>query len=143
MSFAIRQPATRPVTILIASMVLAASAAVALTADTHAAKPVPNANGSSATCAEVLGKTTYTATFNLSANKGKWLFVQVEFKLGDAPYALYPGLPDRVETALLEVSKQGPVPHETSAWRITFTDRKGVQLDDPITVPTRPCSVTG
>jgi hypothetical protein len=139
MSFAIRPPATRQLTILLASLILAASAAFAVSADTNAAKPVPMVNGTTATCHEVLDEARYSGSFTLSANKGKWVFVVVEFKLGDAEYTEI--LSGRVETIDQAFEMTGDLPSQATSWRLSFTDRNGEPVGTETVANASACSV--
>jgi len=139
MTLAFSRPAVRPFATLLAALV-----AVAIAADTHAGKPIPRVLGQGADCQEVQGTTTYEVFFDLQANKGKWVRVDVDYKLGGGDWT--PKLTasrELTQTLNAELVRTNES-WKNSSWRLTFVDRKGVQVAGstvPPISPTKACTV--
>jgi hypothetical protein len=69
----------------------------------------------------------HVAWFDLSSNKGRWLFIDAEYKVGDDPtWSSYlADTPTRVETATFEMRRDAAGPDESTSFRLRLMDRKG------------------
>lgn len=112
------------------ALALALSALLLVSGQALAGKPVPFVGGHGEYCAppfldrgEVHG-----AQFDLSSNKGRWLFVEAQSKVGDAAWSSYVVAPARVETDVFVMRTEGIAPGESSSFRLRLVDRKGAEL---------------
>jgi len=137
-----RHVAVRPFIVLLAALVLASSAIVAMSAEAQAAKPIPSVSyiDGSATCTLLAGPAVVMgADFDLSANKGRWVYVQVEVRIvGLTPWTVLVEAGtrmDRRQSLLMSTSFPGSG-YGDGAFRVTMTDRKGNPMGGPKTEAT-------
>ena len=138
----LRHVALRPSIALLAALVLASSALIAVSAETQAAKPVPSVSyiDESAMCAALPGPAVFlSADFDLSANKGRWVYVQVEVRIeGITEWTVLLDAGTRIDSRqplLMSGSFSGSA-SGYGAFRVTMTDRKGNLLVGPMTEAT-------
>jgi hypothetical protein len=130
MNTTLRHSAIRPVIGLLAAFVLASSAAVAVTAETYAAKALPTMQYEDGSVACDSGGVTF-ASFKTEGGKGKWIHVTTTIKVNGGD----PSDPLGLDKARVErETKFGPnVPLSqatggTVQWTATLVNRKGIAL---------------
>jgi hypothetical protein len=138
--------AIRPFVGLLAAFVLATSAVVAVSAETHAVKPTPTvAYDSNEDCGPYGSKVRITANFKITS-KGHWVNVtywlkggvQADYDWDNPSYSERTNrhaLPDAEGGKLFKVDTLFPDgPHDGAVW-IALTDRVGSSVDDAESTP--------
>jgi len=132
----IRHQALRKSITLLGALALVSSALMVGTGATLAAKPDPVASVTGAKCGPLISPDfQYRVTYDVSANKGRWLFVMGELTLADGT------TPDTNHSVSTKVDKKRSLQVETvvdgpaqpATMELIFTDRKGNPHGEPHT----------
>ena len=135
----LRHVAVRQSIALLAALLLASSALIAVSAETQAAKPIPSVSyiDGSTMCTSSGNALVLEASFDLSANKGRWVYVQIEYQLAGLPgWGTYVAAGERTDNKPPLLVSRPFMDVVPSAYRVTMTDRKANLLDGPMTVAT-------
>jgi hypothetical protein len=117
---------------LVGALALTSSALFA-GAGAVAAKPVPDAVVKDANCDEqVIGTTTrtvYTVQYDLSVNKGRWLYGGAVFRAGTTDHETTLDPNKRIDKkGNLQVDAKVAGPGQSGTMVLTFLDRKGAAI---------------
>ena len=117
---------------LVGAIALTSSALLAGTGAAFAGKAGPTATPDKGRCTYLAtsGETQYRVNFDLSANKGKWVFVRAELQVGDAEaIPAFPTTATRFDknNNLQAEAKFSGAP-ESATMTLLFEDRKGNPL---------------
>jgi hypothetical protein len=131
MNTTLRHSAIRPVIGLLAAFVLASSAAVAVTAETYAAKALPTMQYEDGSVACDSGGVT-SASFTTEGGKGKWIHVTTTIKVNGGDPADPAGFDaTRVERGTVfgpNVNYGTQFAGQTVQWTATLVNRKDIPL---------------
>ncbi|MGI9577593.1 MAG: hypothetical protein ACR2OH_05310 [Microthrixaceae bacterium] len=127
----VRLSVARRALITALGLALVASLSPMIAGEAFAGKPIPVIGAHGAKCIEAIGSQAeeHVAWFDLGPNKGRWIFIKAEIKLGGDDWASYVGDGHhRVETGLYEMRATGMADGAASGFRVQVVSRKGATL---------------
>lgn len=151
MNTTLQHLAIRPFMGLLAAFVLASSATVAVAAETHAAKALPNLQVGEAGCdVDLIGGipvTTSEATFEMDdAGKGKWVHVSTWIVVDGGEPSLTGWNANKAErsmdTVIDPIASGDPLKADARVqWQAALVNRKGAELSARVKSNEATCSL--